>query len=126
VIAAAIGDAYASEFAKACRVRSLFTTRYSFYARKITYFLDLSLIFRTAMDKRITQRDRVLKAATIEFEGGAFSCMVRNISDRGAALDVPSLAGIPHDFTLVLPVDGLRLFCRSVWRKERRIGVTFD
>jgi hypothetical protein len=78
------------------------------------------------MDKRAVQRDRVLKAGTIEFPGGAFSCMVRNMSEQGAALDVPSLAGIPHDFTLVIPTDGSRFYCRSVWRKERRIGVAFD
>ena len=33
---------------------------------------------------------------------GAFSCMVQNLSDSGAALDVPSSIGIPEDFTLVI------------------------
>ena len=78
------------------------------------------------MEKRASQRNRVLKVGIIEFPGGAFSCMVRNMSERGAALDVPSLAGIPYDFTLVIPLEGRRFYCRSVWRKERRIGVSFD
>jgi hypothetical protein len=78
------------------------------------------------MDKRAVQRNPVLKAGTIEFPGGAFSCMVRNLSEQGAALDVPSLAGIPHDFILVIPLEGRRFYCRSVWRKERRIGVSFE
>jgi hypothetical protein len=78
------------------------------------------------MENRIAQRNPVLKAGMIEFPDGAFSCMVRNMSKGGAALDVPSIAGIPDDFTLVLPIEGLRLYCRSVWRKDRRIGVTFD
>ena len=78
------------------------------------------------MEKRAAHRNRVLKAGMIEFPGGAFSCMVRNMSERGAALDVPSLTGIPYDFTLVIPLEGRRLYCRSVWRKERRIGVSFD
>ena len=78
------------------------------------------------MEKRTAQRSRVLKAGMIEFPGGAFSCMVRNMSNAGAALDVPSLSGIPDEFSLHLPIEGLRLHCRSVWRKERRIGVVFD
>jgi PilZ domain-containing protein len=79
-----------------------------------------------AMEKRTAQRTRVLKAGMIEFPGGAFSCMVRNLSDGGAALDIPSLAGIPDEFSLHLPIEGMRFQCRSVWRNERRIGVTFD
>jgi hypothetical protein len=78
------------------------------------------------MEKRNEQRNRVLKAGMIEFPGGAFSCMVRNLSNGGAALDVPSLAGIPNEFSLYLPIEGMRFSCRSVWRNERRIGVTFD
>lgn len=78
------------------------------------------------MEKRAAQRTRVLKAGMIEFPGGAFSCMVRNLSDKGAALDIPSLAGIPDEFSLHLPIEGLRFHCRSVWRNERRIGVIFE
>ena len=78
------------------------------------------------MEKRNEQRSRVLKAGMIEFPGGAFSCMVRNLSNGGAALDVPSLTGIPSEFSLLLTIEGLRFSCRSVWRNERRIGVTFD
>ncbi len=78
------------------------------------------------MDKRAAQRMRVLKAGMIEFPGGAFSCMVRNLSQEGAALDVPSPIGIPDHFTLVIQTEGARLFCRSVWRKDRRIGVAFS
>ncbi|MBI5263695.1 MAG: PilZ domain-containing protein [Bradyrhizobium sp.] len=76
------------------------------------------------MEKRVAERTRVLKAGIIEFPGGAFSCMVRNLSDTGAALHLPSAIGIPDHFTLVM-LDGARHFCRSVWRKDRRIGVAF-
>ncbi len=78
------------------------------------------------MEKRHEQRSRVLKAGMIEFPGGAFSCMVRNLSKDGAALDVPSLTGIPNEFSLLLLIEGRRFSCRSVWRNERRIGVTFN
>jgi hypothetical protein len=78
------------------------------------------------MEKRAADRHPVLKAATIEFADGPVSCMVRNISRTGAALDVSSAAGIPEHFTLALPSDGQHLPCHVVWRKDRRIGVAFD
>jgi hypothetical protein len=75
---------------------------------------------------RIAARRRTLKAGTIEFSGGAIDCTIRNLSNTGAALDVASPIGIPDQFTLVLPADGLHAPCHIVWRKEKRIGVTFD
>jgi len=77
-------------------------------------------------EKRTVARHRALKAATIEFGGGVIDCMVRNVSDVGAALDVSTLIGIPAHFTLVLAADGLHKPCHVVWRKEKRIGVAFD
>ncbi|HLX17503.1 MAG TPA: PilZ domain-containing protein [Bradyrhizobium sp.] len=75
-------------------------------------------------EHRIANRQRVLKGGTIEFGGGAITCTVRNISATGAALDVTSPVGIPAQFTLVTA--GNHLPCRVVWRKEKRIGVTFE
>jgi PilZ domain len=78
------------------------------------------------MDKRAAPRNRVLKAGTIEFGGGAITCMVRNISNSGAALDVTSSVGVPEHFMLVFLADGLHLPCHVIWRKEKRIGIAFD
>ena len=74
--------------------------------------------------KRVAERQRVLKAGTIEFNGGAIDCTLRNLSATGAALDVTSPVGIPERFTLV--TNGSRFPARVVWRKETRIGVAFD
>jgi hypothetical protein len=75
--------------------------------------------------KRIAQRNRVLKAGTIEFNGGGgIDCTLRDVSATGAALVVTSPVGIPERFTLV--AEGSRRTCRVVWRKEKRIGVTFE
>jgi hypothetical protein len=74
--------------------------------------------------KRIAPRQRVLKAGTIEFNGGGIDCTLRNISTTGAALNVTSPIGIPERFTLA--ANGSRLPCRVVWRKEKQIGVAFD
>jgi hypothetical protein len=79
-----------------------------------------------AMDEhRIAPRHRVLKAGTIEFGGGGIDCTVRNFSASGAALDVVSPVGIPDQFELVILAEQLRRACRVIWRKEKRIGVTF-
>jgi PilZ domain len=78
------------------------------------------------MEKRAANRHRILKAATIEFGGGGITCMVRNISDSGAMLDVTSPVGIPEHVSLVILAEGKHLPCRVVWRKEKWIGVTFE
>jgi hypothetical protein len=70
------------------------------------------------VEKRTTNRNRVFKAGTIEFGGSAIDCTIRctirNVSKNGAALDVASPVGIPENFTLVLPSDGLHFPCRVV------------
>ncbi|MBP0111213.1 MULTISPECIES: PilZ domain-containing protein [Bradyrhizobium] len=76
-------------------------------------------------ERRNDGRQRVLKAATIEFGGGAIDCTVRNFSSGGAALDVTSPVGIPEQFTLFVQSDGRHLPCTVIWRKEKRIGVSF-
>ena len=77
-------------------------------------------------EQRKTPRRRVLKAATIEFGGGAIDCSVRNISEAGAALDVVTPLLIPDRFTLYVPSDQIKRASRVIWRKEKRIGVAFD
>jgi hypothetical protein len=79
-------------------------------------------------EHREAPRRRLLKAGRISFGGGAaaFDCTVRNLSETGAALEVASPVGIPERFTLVIEADHLRVPCRVVWRKERRIGVHFE
>ena len=76
-------------------------------------------------ETRKAPRHRVLKAGTIEFGGGAIDCRIRNLSGTGAALEIANQVGIPEQFALVVPADGLHLRCHIVWRKEHRIGVEF-
>jgi PilZ domain len=78
------------------------------------------------MDQRSAARHRILRAATIEFGGNTIPCMVRNMSDVGAMLDVTTTAEIPELFTLTARADGHRTLCRLVWRNEKRIGVAFE
>lgn len=76
-------------------------------------------------ENRIVARKRVLKAGTIEFSGGAIDCTIRNLSETGAALSVESPVGIPSEFNLIVAADHVNRACTVVWRKEKRIGITF-
>jgi hypothetical protein len=77
-------------------------------------------------ENRIASRKRVFKAGTIEFGGGAIDCTVKNLSETGAALEVVTPLFIPDRFTLFVPSAQFKRPCHIVWRKEKRIGVTFD
>jgi hypothetical protein len=76
-------------------------------------------------ENRRASRRRVLKSATIEFDRDAHSCAVRNLSEAGAAIDVPFALAIPHEFTLTVVTDQVSRHCRVIWRKENRLGVAF-
>jgi hypothetical protein len=77
-------------------------------------------------EHRDSPRQRVLKAATIAFNGSGIDCVVRNISMTGAALEVESQNGIPASFDLVIASGKSSQRCRVLWRKARRIGVVFE
>jgi PilZ domain len=76
---------------------------------------------------RIALRRRILKAGSIQLGGGGIiDCIVRNLSETGAALDVVTPLFIPNRFTLAIQTEQLERPCRIIWRKERRIGIAFD
>jgi PilZ domain len=76
-------------------------------------------------ERRATVRQRVFKAGTIEFDGSRIDCTIRNMSIAGAALDVVSPVGIPHEITLNILTHQVRQRCHIIWRKEKRVGVAF-
>jgi hypothetical protein len=78
-------------------------------------------------EQRQVRRTRVLKSAKILFDGhaSAIDCTVRDLTEKGAGLNVASPLGIPPAFDLSL--DGGRTLrpCRVAWWKADRIGVAF-
>jgi hypothetical protein len=89
-------------------------------------FLRILTYLSPVVESRRASRLHVLKTAAIKFVGGGtINCLVGNLSSTGAALEVSNQAGIPGRFILVTPVDGLHRPCRTVWRNEHRIGITF-
>jgi hypothetical protein len=77
-------------------------------------------------DHRKESRRRVLKGGTIEFDCRVFGCAVRNISETGAALEIPQQAIVPHEFKLVITTEQISRQCHVIWRKGNRIGVAFE
>jgi hypothetical protein len=78
-------------------------------------------------EQRIEVRHRVLKSGRIIVGGKApkIECTIRDLSDRGARLVVPSSTfGIPAEFLLVIGEAAPRP-CRVVRRTLSDIGVEF-
>ncbi|OYU91575.1 MAG: pilus assembly protein PilZ [Bradyrhizobiaceae bacterium PARB1] len=77
-------------------------------------------------EKRSGFRRRTLKAGSLEFGGGAFDCVVRNLSERGAAVEIENPVGIPERVVLHIAAENCRRAGRVVWKKAHRIGLEFD
>jgi hypothetical protein len=53
-------------------------------------------------------------------------CMISNVSQSGARIDVRDSSAIPDHFVLMLTSTGsARRFCRVMWREPNQIGVQF-
>jgi hypothetical protein len=66
------------------------------------------------LDARRVTRRQALDTALIRFGETSACCVVRNLSERGAALDVGSQIGIPDQFTLIIPK--MKIYsCNVVW-----------
>jgi hypothetical protein len=80
-------------------------------------------------NRRRANRRRVYKGARITFQDAQRRCIVRNLSEGGAMLDVTLTAPgacIPHVVELVFDVDMVRRLCHVVWREGERLGVQFS
>jgi hypothetical protein len=77
-------------------------------------------------DKRKYPRIDVEEPAHVSFGGTSLSCVIRNISTDGAAIDVENASYIPERFRLVVVPDLEVRTCRLVWIKQNRIGVAFE
>jgi len=78
------------------------------------------------IERRKAPRHRVLKGATVAFDGIDLDCTVRNLSESGAALDFASAVSMPPSLMLTIQSDHLVRRCHPVWNNDRRIGVAFD
>lgn len=78
------------------------------------------------LDRRVSPRRNTMIPAEIVFDGGRarIECIIRNLSDSGAKLEVASVAKVPATFDLVAPEQRPH-HCMVVWRTLRELGVAF-
>ena len=76
-------------------------------------------------EKRKYQRTEINEQAYVTSAGSVMSCMVRNISPEGAAIDVENPAFVPEKFRLVMANDSSIRECKVIWIQQKRIGVAF-
>jgi hypothetical protein len=76
-------------------------------------------------EKRKHPRTEINEPAYVSSGGSVMSCVVRNISAEGAAIDVENPAFVPQRFRLVMANDSSVRECRIAWIQKNRIGVMF-
>lgn len=76
-------------------------------------------------DKRRHSRVEIEELAYVSSGGSVMSCVVRNISAAGAAIDVDNPAFVPQRFRLVIAKDSSVHECRVIWIQKNRIGLAF-
>ena len=77
-------------------------------------------------ERRRLPRVAVDEVAYVSSGGASTRCWVLNISEEGAAIDVPNAAYIPQRFRLMTEKDRIIRKCRVVWIQQNRIGVAFE
>jgi len=76
-------------------------------------------------EKRISPRRRVMNPGTIGFNGSGVECLVCNLSESGAAIELKGAIYVPESFNLTVDSERIDKSCRVVWRKYQRLGVIF-
>ena len=79
----------------------------------------------TANPSRRADRVRTLLRAEVETACGSVGCVVRNLSETGARLELSDSGVLPPEFNLVIPNKDLSHRARVVWRSEGLVGVKF-
>jgi hypothetical protein len=88
---------------------------------------EITATFSAMDDRRKHPRIPTLKAGQIEFNRRLIvvECVVRNMSDGGACLQVEDAGWLPAMFDLAVPIDGVKRACRVAWRSADKLGVAY-
>jgi hypothetical protein len=76
-------------------------------------------------ERRKSTRAETNEPGYVSSGGSVMTCVVRNISPEGAAIDVENPAYVPASFRLVMAKDGSVYECGVAWIRQNRIGLTF-
>jgi PilZ domain len=76
-------------------------------------------------ERRKNQRIEINEPGYVSAGGSVMSCVVRNISADGAAIDVDNPAFVPARFRLVMANGATVHDCNVAWIRKNRIGLSF-
>lgn len=78
-------------------------------------------------NKRVAQRQRALLGAKLVFGNGAYTpnCMIRDISETGARIKIPSADLVSNDVYLIDIKKGVAYEARVTWRAAAECGLKF-
>jgi len=77
-------------------------------------------------ERRSSPRLEADEVGFISVSGSSTRCCLVNLSDGGAALDVPNASVLPGRFQLMTERDRLIRTCRVIWIRQNRVGVEFE
>jgi len=77
-------------------------------------------------DRRANVRDRVLFGGRAEIDARpSVNCVVRNLSENGACVEVDRHARVPEEIHLTIARKGRSYLARVIWREANRLGLAF-
>jgi hypothetical protein len=79
-------------------------------------------------ERRGAHRQRIFKGGVLRFNRGygALECVVRDVSERGALLVFGDTAAVPSQFDLRVGPAGEWRAASVRWRRDTRVGVSFE
>ena len=80
----------------------------------------------TVAERRKSGRSRVLKSAKLILKRSAIiDCLVRNLTNTGARIQIANTVDLPKDFEMTFDGGYSIRPCRLVWRTVTETGVEF-
>lgn len=78
-------------------------------------------------DRRQGVRDKVFLGGVAEINqrGSTMDCVVRNINERGACVEIDETATLPEKISLSIPRKGRSFVAEMIWRQANRVGLAF-
>src|SRR5205814_6482068 len=81
---------------------------------------------RTMQDRRKNLRGKVFLGGVAEINAGStMDCVVRNVSEAGACVEIDQGAKLPEEINLTIPRKGRSFLARLIWRQANRVGLAF-
>ena len=79
------------------------------------------------LDRRQSVREKVLYGgvADIAGRGVTTNCVVRNISEQGACVEIDPTARLPEQWNLTIAHKGRSYLARLIWRQANKVGLAF-